>query len=673
MTGTLAAELVAAESAGQVAVLSELGPVAEVTAEAVRLADAPLAPLAAAALARAAKEATETWGPALQAFAAHLGEQRSVLALADAVDVLLETPASAATVAATLYTALLTDNDRLAREQPALAAVRLEGALRIALAGGAPPFLVLHYLAAVDPDLPEDYLEQLPRLIGIALDKWDADGGLASSLTTALETLTSVDAAASGSTHELACGRMRAALRHQDPEAAAHGLIAASKLFAQAVGLDETRDDAHVYAAVCSATAAFAAGDADRLHEATDALDDVMRRRTAWHRNMHQPAWRRPLLDAEVEWLGLVVDLRTAADRLAEKSWLDSAAAVGQLSRAYIAERATDPAAGLTAVVRPVIENAVASRAILQDQLARVIDDDLRRDSPALSQSAGLLLHAIRERRTGNRSHDSEHDGADEEGDPAELDARITNLAPRLRLLGDPIARVVAANADDTQLAEANAVVAAATASGVLEHPVLKAMRAEIVGRLEGNPEFGGETRAAVIALLDHTLTFLLDRYDRGGPSLPGRANILRKLSKDEERPHEKELQWEYFAWLATSAQFAGRAQCEMPQVATGRVDVIVRIGELKLVTEVKREQSDATRAGLQRYVPQAAAYSGSNVPFSQLLVLDLTEHASGMPHLGDLAWVVEQRATPDASPQHVISAVVVGNRPTPSELRTAR
>src|SRR3546814_6027156 len=53
----------------------------------------------------------------------------------------------------------------------------------------------------------------------------------------------------------------------------------------------------------------------------------------------------------------------------------------------------------------------------------------------------------------------------------------------------------------------------------------------------------------------------------------------------------------------------------------------------------------DASRLRLEGYIPQAAAYSGSNVPFGQLLVLDLTPHMSGIPSLADLAWVVSHRS----------------------------
>jgi len=47
-----------------------------------------------------------------------------------------------------------------------------------------------------------------------------------------------------------------------------------------------------------------------------------------------------------------------------------------------------------------------------------------------------------------------------------------------------------------------------------------------------------------------------------------------------------------------------------------------------------------------------------------------VTDHSAGVRSLPDLAWVAERRADPGASPQHVVVAVVVGNRPTPGRVK---
>lgn len=671
MTNPVEAELFAAAARGVVPELSSLGDFDEVSRAVISLAAGPSAPLAAHALCVAVAREPVLWSSSVAAFAASLDMQTSLLALADTVDALLDVPEAAVHAATALHDALLSHLKQTVHSQPLLAVTRLESALRVALVGATAPYSVLEHLAKVDLQSPEDYLEALPRLVGIALDRWDTEGALTAPLVAALEVLRHVPVAAASAAHELACSRMRAALREPDPDRAIAGLEAASDAFGDAASVDEGRDDALVYAAVCAAVAAFGRSDVGELRELTPLLKSVVSRRIMWHRNSHLPRWREPILDAEIEWLGLVIDLTTSADRLKESSWLESASAVGQLARAYAAERSTTPAPGLAAVVRPTIVNAVADNAILLDQLARTITADRAAAAPVLPAAADALLAAIGERRVrGLRPSEADEDAADEEGDRA-LDVRIDAVSPRLRCLGDVVARAVARVVDDDGLAQVGLVIAATTASGVIEHPVLSAMRARLIGSLSTNPEFDGETRAVVIALLDVTLTFLLDRYERGGPTSPGHPDICRQLKRGEPPPLEEELQLDFYIWLATSQPFAGRAGIEHPNVARGRVDVAVRVGDIRIVTEVKRELNDAGRVSLERqYVAQAAAYAGANVPFSQLLVLDLTDHAVGVPPLRELAWVVERRASEHAAPEHVVTAVVVGNRPAPSALK---
>lgn len=89
----------------------------------------------------------------------------------------------------------------------------------------------------------------------------------------------------------------------------------------------------------------------------------------------------------------------------------------------------------------------------------------------------------------------------------------------------------------------------------------------------------------------------------------------------------------------------------------------VVRFGEIELITEVKRELTNATAADLEQcYLSQVAQYSDAGELFSQLLVLDLTDHSGGVQLLEDLAWATERRGTPEATPQHVIVALIIGN-----------
>ena len=665
MIGPVEAALLIAAKDGAVADLNSLGATTDVTAEMVTLGASPAAPLAAAALAVAARRAPGGgWTPAVEEFSRGLAAQRSVLALADTVDELLADPAVASTAAGGIHGLLLGDLDPLIATNPHLAATRLEAALRVALAGSGTPYLVLHRLTTIPNHAPNEYVEAIPRLIGAALDAWGADTSLTMPLVDALRVLRAHHAASADAMFELACDTLRTALRLPNAEAATAVLADAAVEFAEAEELDEARDDAAAYGTVCRAVAAFAAGDYDTLAAAAARLRLVLGRRDAWHLNSHLPAWRQPVRDAEADWLALVLALRDAIDRLRERSWLDTAAAIGQIARVYAAERTTAPARGLTATIRPAVENAVAANAVLADQLLRAVDSDRARDQPLLPAAADELAAAIRRRGVQQPGDDDA-----EEEERAYEEKRLASIAPRLERLGREVCHALEIALNDEQLAELDALLVSSEAVDVNADPLLSEMRSRILDALSANPRFRAGTRAAVVLLLNRTLTFLRDRYDRGGPLLPNGTDIIRMLRDGDRVPVEADLQYEFYVWLATSWPLAGRVTLEQPHVGTGRVDVITYALDVRLATEVKRELADSSPEALGGYVPQTAQYSGSSEPFSQLLVLDLTDHSNGARPLLDLAWVAEHRADSDASPQHVIVAVVVGNRPTPRQL----
>ncbi|WP_232550193.1 hypothetical protein [Propioniciclava soli] len=654
--------LLDAEHAGRTAHPSALGSADDAGPVLAALASDPLAPLAARALVSASDADPNDWRDFVREFAAGLDLQTSVLALQESVDALLGGPAAAAAGPA-LHDAMLAGLDDVIGRAPIVAAARLEAAVRTAIAGLARPFLVLDRLAAPPDAFPEDYVDALPRLIGIALEVWGADDRVAEPLTSVLNALAGTPAEGDAA-HELACRQMRRALSTADASAAVDGLADAAAMFSRAQALDGERDDSAAYGAGCEAVIAFARADWAAVAASAQVLAGVMSRRAAWHLGVHQPAWRAGAEDAETAWLAFVLDLRQAADRLGEESWLDASAAAGQLAAVYEAERAINPAPGVLAAVRPSVASGVARKAVLLGQLERMVANDLASGDPVLPPATADVLAAARVAAAEGTSAASWR----ETGRGAAIE-RVRRLAPSLLALGDDVCQQLA-GLDDEVLHSAEAV-AAPLQTRSTEHPTLARMRDSVVAALEVNPRFVGEARVAMTALLKRTLSFLLDRYDRGGPLMHGMKNIISVPPKGEPLPVEADLQYEFYVWLAGPWEFAGRVRAERSGIATGRADITVRFGDIELVTEVKRELADATPQALERsYLGQAAEYSGSGEPFSQLLVLDVTDHSAGVRPLPDLAWVAERRADPGASPQHVVVAVVVGNRPTPRRVK---
>jgi len=140
-----------------------------------------------------------------------------------------------------------------------------------------------------------------------------------------------------------------------------------------------------------------------------------------------------------------------------------------------------------------------------------------------------------------------------------------------------------------------------------------------------------------------------------------------------ERRPVEADLQQDYYQRLATG-QLGGSVSVEPTDIATGRADVIVTFGTLRYLTEIKRELSNSTRAKLEdKYIRQAAEYGNTNVPFGQLLVLDLTPHPYGAPRVDESVWLARHRPPGTTTERLVIVGAVTGNRPAPHDLSPDR
>ncbi|MCX4672446.1 hypothetical protein OG453_38325 [Streptomyces sp. NBC_01381] len=92
--------------------------------------------------------------------------------------------------------------------------------------------------------------------------------------------------------------------------------------------------------------------------------------------------------------------------------------------------------------------------------------------------------------------------------------------------------------------------------------------------------------------------------------------------------------------------------------------------GPLQYLTKVKKSHTTSDRDDLEgRYLAQAAEYSNSNVPFGQLLVLDLTEKKkAGSLRVDEPAWVTSHRPRGASVDRAVAAGIVTGNRFTPSD-----
>lgn len=135
-----------------------------------------------------------------------------------------------------------------------------------------------------------------------------------------------------------------------------------------------------------------------------------------------------------------------------------------------------------------------------------------------------------------------------------------------------------------------------------------------------------------------------------------------------DSNAHENQLKEHLIAWFRGASGFTDLA-IEAQQVGAGRIDVMLTFEHFRFVIELKREQGDATREGLGRYLRQAAAYQVTDIAVGCLVVLDLT--AGPLPdHMRDHVWVDTMPSSRAGGiDRYVVVVRVPGNRTAPSRL----
>jgi len=132
----------------------------------------------------------------------------------------------------------------------------------------------------------------------------------------------------------------------------------------------------------------------------------------------------------------------------------------------------------------------------------------------------------------------------------------------------------------------------------------------------------------------------------------------------------ERELQQDYYDWLSQGPLY-GAVAAEVSDRSHGRVDILVRIGNVSFSVECKRELKDASADGLRAYLGQAAVYTNTSAALGILLVLDLTTPPTGAPDLFSSIWVEQVQREREEEPRHIVVARLPGNAPAPSATRT--
>lgn len=180
--------------------------------------------------------------------------------------------------------------------------------------------------------------------------------------------------------------------------------------------------------------------------------------------------------------------------------------------------------------------------------------------------------------------------------------------------------------------------------------------------RLGACADYRGEVREQLQPLIGSVIRFLARCMDAQMGGDNGRMRYLYDEAASEDDLHQHIIDWLYGAGPYGYT-------FESQNVGGGRIDVMFTLDGFRFVVELKREDDDASRAGISHYLAQAAAYQATDVPLGMVICLDLT--AEPLPaHIRDNVWVEVVPATPgNATDRYVCVVRVPGNRSAPSRL----
>jgi hypothetical protein len=348
--------------------------------------------------------------------------------------------------------------------------------------------------------------------------------------------------------------------------------------------------------------------------------------------------------------------LEQAAMELAEDEFINTWTAVDTLMGVYALDRTIAPAgSGLDRLIAPRVENAVAQRVGMLRQLQRVVEIDNSRDTPQLPPEAAMLLAAAK--GTTAREPSAEPDTEE----PAVGGYLLKLLHP------DEVHELAGMHPDSMEALEDLAARLAMTHvfGTAYDHTIAGPLRERLFADLATNPAFEGPARVEFGLLITVTVSFLVHVADSKRP-------WTRPIKELDSTPLEAALQEDLYQMLCMVPAFAGRVVWEPRNVATGRGDLALQFDAgRRYLVETKRESSNADAEHINAtYTAQAAEYQATNVPLSELVVLDLTDHNDGTRHLSESAWVHHRRAEGQEVLRSVVVSVVTGNRQPPSSLR---
>ncbi|MFB9830812.1 hypothetical protein [Actinoallomurus acaciae] len=568
------------------------------------------------------------------------------LAFAGAVEAIFAQPAVVAALADGMNNVLLDRaGERTDPRHAHIAVDALDGALRLLLAGAVRPFRLLELVSSVTIIEPSTFAEAVARRLGV-LYLHKPETSVRDAARATLQLLSEHPDARDDALCELGGCSLIDGLESSTAEQAEAALRTARRDYSAAIDADQERLDARLYAsALDGVLALIEQRPAADVEAAAEQVEDLALVRAAWHAPGRLGRWLGDTSAAEQHWWMVTAAFAQAAGALDEDVWLNAATSLEAIARAHRAARVArvlpEAAPGLRAVIEPRISNAFiadSSRVRALKQWATQVADD-----PELEQGAIELQEVVE----------------DPKGDTATL---IADLRARA---DDPTAVDAVLQALDDRQCEVleRRLETLDGEESVLLNRVAWRVNHDIRAGLEGVPDYTGTTRIFFDRILDLTIRFVEMRQDIQTGRPGGRFHYL-----SQPDALERDLQLDYYEFMKGTI-FGAVVDIETPHIGGGRTDIVFRYGGTRIVGEIKRDTNPAATGHLDSYLNQAGLYQSANVALGLLLVLDLSPKPQGQVRsLGQSIWLAHKPDLADGDlPRLIVTALVPGNRPTPS------
>jgi hypothetical protein len=599
----------------------------------------------------AAHMLTDAWpqvdqAPAAGLLLAGLGRTPDPLAFRHALDHVLEHPDVVVALGGRLNDVLLQRAaQRSDARQAHIAVDALDGAIRLTLAGSTRPFRLLDLMSSVTVEEIDTFAEAAARRLGVIYLHVPEPSARDAARDT-LQRLADHPAARGDAHHELGATWLVDALEADTPDAVESGLRQARREFSAAINADAERVDAQLYAsAIDGVLALVEQRPAAEVQQAAADVEALALTRIAWRASSRLNRWLGDTTAAEQEWWMVTAAFAAAADELTDDVWMTAATSLEAIARAHRATRIArvlpGDAPGLSAVIEPRISVAFIRHSYRMQQLQRWADEI--RDQTDLAAAAAELQEVV----------------DDPKGDTATRIAELRAAATE----PDQVDRILAGLQADEQAALERRLHTLDGEDSVLSNPAAARVRSDIRAALAGAADYGGTTRLLLDRIVDTTIAYI-DSRQNVQPS--GAFAYLAAPNALEESVH-----LDYYHYLSATP-LGDIVQIESAHIGGGRADVLFTYGGTRIVAEIKRDANPTAVGRLDPYLNQAGLYQTSNVALGLLIVLDLSAKPQGqLRSLGHSIWVAQKPAlTPGDTPRTIVTALVPGNRPTPSQVK---